>query len=53
MEQRFSNCSFLVHLAYATAVTHNVQDMVEPLKESLKDDIPIINVIYFFSQYSP
>jgi len=33
-----------VHLAYLTAVNHNIQDMIEPLKESLKDDLPVLDV---------
>jgi len=34
----------IVHLAYLTAVTHNIAEMVEPLYESLKDNLPSFEV---------
>lgn len=38
------NFPLIVHLAYLTAVTHNIAEMVEPLYESLKDNLPSFEV---------
>lgn len=33
----------LLHLAYLTAITHNVAELAEPLHESIKDTLPSFN----------
>ena len=34
----------IVHLAYLTAITHNIPELAEPLHDSLKDNLPAFNV---------